>query len=120
MFSVATPYMRLFDPQSQRDKYINNIQKQCIYKIENSNLSWTNYTEKTASIFYSSGCIPIRSVLKIKVNKTKKRCEEIIFNAFESLRNNEKQPNEDSIYATINKDLTSVTMENWKNDELFN
>ena len=120
MFSVATPYMRLFDPQSHRDKYINNIQKQCIYKIENSDLSWTNYTEKTASIFCSSGCIPIRSVLKIKVNKTKKRCEEIIFSAIESLRNNEKQPNEDSIYATINKDLTSVTMENWKNDELFN
>ena len=40
----------------------------------------------------------------------KKRCEETIFNAIESLRNNEKQPNEDTIYATINKELTSVTM----------
>ena len=33
------------------------------------------------------------------------------FNAFELLRNNKKQPNED---ATINKDLMSVTMEQLK------
>ena len=90
MFSVATPDIPLFDQQSQRDKYINNILKQYIYKIENSDCSRTNYTEKTASIFCSTGYVPIRSVLKIEINKTKKRCEEIIFNAIESLRNNEK------------------------------
>ena len=30
------------------------------------------------------------------------------------LRNNKKQPNGDTIYATINKDLSSVTMEKSK------
>ena len=38
--------------------------------------------------------------------------DEIIFNIIESSQNNRKEPNEDTIYATINKDLTSVTMEN--------
>ena len=38
--------------------------------------------------------------------------DEIIFNIIESLRNNKKEPNEDTRYATINKDLTSITMEN--------
>ena len=37
---------------------------------------------------------------------------ELIFSIIESLRNNEKEPNEDTRYATINKDLTLVTMEN--------
>ena len=32
--------------------------------------------------------------------------DELIFNDIESLRNNKKQPNEDAIHATINKDLT--------------
>ena len=38
--------------------------------------------------------------------------DEIIFSIIESLRNNQKEPNEDTRYATINKDLTSVAMEN--------
>ena len=56
--SVAPPDMRLFDLQSQKDKDIkikrkckNNIQKQHIYKIENSDCSWIHYTEKTTSSF---------------------------------------------------------------------
>ena len=40
--------------------------------------------------------------------------DELIFNAIESLRNNKKQPNDYTIYATINKDLRSVTMEQLK------
>ena len=40
--------------------------------------------------------------------------DELIFNAFESLRNNKKQLNEDTIYGRISKDLTSVTMEKLK------
>ena len=32
--------------------------------------------------------------------------DELIININKSLRNNKKQPNEDTIYATINKDLT--------------
>ena len=38
----------------------------------------------------------------------------LFFNAIESLRNNKKQADEDTIYATTNNDLTSVTMENVK------
>ena len=41
-----------------------------------------------------------------------KELDEIIFKIIESLRNNKKEPNEDTRCATINKDLTSVTMEN--------
>ena len=41
---------------------------------------------------------------------------EPIFNAIESLRSNKKHPNEDTIYVTINKDLTSVRIEKIKND----
>ena len=40
--------------------------------------------------------------------------DELIFNAIESLINNNKQPNDYTIYATISKDLTSVTMEQLK------
>ena len=40
--------------------------------------------------------------------------DELIFNAIKSFRNNKKQPNDYTIYATINKDLTSVTMEQLK------
>ena len=36
MFFVATLYMKRFDQQIQKDKYINNIQKRYIYMIENS------------------------------------------------------------------------------------
>ena len=49
------------------------------------------------------------------INKPKKSyggIYELIFNIIKLLRNYKKQPNEDSRYATINKDLTSVTMEN--------
>ena len=38
--------------------------------------------------------------------------DELISNIIESLRNNKKEPNEDSRCAAINKDLTSVIMEN--------
>ena len=46
----------------------------------------------------SSGCIPIRNALKLKINKTKKiyQLDEIIFNAPESLRNKQKQLNENA------------------------
>ena len=37
--------------------------------------------------------------------------DKFIFNAIQSLRHKKRQPNEDTIYATINKNLTSVTME---------
>ena len=40
--------------------------------------------------------------------------DKLISNAIESLRNNKKQPKVDTVYATINKDLTSVTMEQSK------
>ena len=40
--------------------------------------------------------------------------DERIFNTIESLRSNKKPPNDYTIYATINKDLTSVTMEQLK------
>ena len=40
--------------------------------------------------------------------------DELTFNAIELLRNNKRQPNDYTIYATINKDLTSVTMEQLK------
>ena len=36
IFSVATPNMKIFDQQSQKDNYINSIQKQYIYIVENS------------------------------------------------------------------------------------
>ena len=36
IFSVATPNMQMVDQQSQKDKYINSIQKQYIYIVENS------------------------------------------------------------------------------------
>ena len=124
IFSVATPNMQIFDQQSQKDKYINSIQKQCIYIIENSDCFWTHYTEKTASIicYYecsfryqktcpynllsqsivglpvsrrkrpldktesfhcSSGGIPIRNVLKLKINETKKNYLAIRWNYFQ-------------------------------------
>ena len=124
IFSVATPNLQIVDQQSQKDKYINNIQKQCIYIIENSDSFWTYYTEKTASIicYYecsfryqktcsynllsqsivglpgsrrkhlldktesfhcSSGCIPIRDVLKLKINKTKKNYLAVRWNYFQ-------------------------------------
>ena len=56
IFSVATPNLQIVDQQSQKDKYINNIQKQCIYIIENSDSFWTYYTEKTASIICYYEC----------------------------------------------------------------
>ena len=37
-----------------------------------------------------------------------KQLDELIFNSIESLGNNKKQPNENTIYATSNKDLTSI------------
>ena len=37
---------------------------------------------------------------------------ELIFNIIESLRNNKKEPNEDTTYTTINKNLTSITIKN--------
>ena len=40
--------------------------------------------------------------------------DELIINTNKSLRNNKKQPNEDTIYGTINKDLTWVTIEKLK------
>ena len=41
--------------------------------------------------------------------------DELIFHAIESLRNNKKkQANDDTIYTTINKDLTPVTTEQLK------
>ena len=40
--------------------------------------------------------------------------DELIFNTIEALRNNKNQSSEDTTYATINKDLTSVTMEKFK------
>ena len=63
--------------------------------------------DKTGSFRYSSGCISIRNVLKLRINKTKKSygaIRWIIFNAMKSLRNSQKQPNED----------TPVTMEKLK------
>ena len=33
-----------------------------------------------------------------------------IYNAIESLKNNKEQPNEDTIYATTNKNITSATL----------
>ena len=42
--------------------------------------------------------------------------DELIFNTTESLRNNKNQPNGDTTYASINKDLTSDTMKNLKNN----
>ena len=124
IFSVATPNMQIVDQQSQKDKYINSIQKQNIYIIENSYCFWTYYTEKTASIIFyyegscryqktcsynllsqsivglpvsrrkhpldktelfhcSSGCIPIRNVLKLKINKTKNDYLAIRWNYFQ-------------------------------------
>ena len=38
--------------------------------------------------------------------------DELIFSIIESLRNNEKESNDYTTYATIYKDLTLVTMEN--------
>ena len=46
---MATPDMQILDQQSQKDKYINNIQKQYIYMIEKCDCSWAHYTEKNAS-----------------------------------------------------------------------
>ena len=43
-----------------------------------------------------------------------KQLDGLIFNTIEALRNNKSQPSEDTTYATINKDLTSVTMEKFK------
>ena len=124
IFSVATPNMQMVDQQSQKDKYINSIQKQYIYIVENSDYFWTYYTEKTASIicYYecsfryqktcsynllsqsivglpassrkhpldktelfhcSGGCIPIRNVLKLKINKKKKNYLAIRWNYFQ-------------------------------------
>ena len=40
--------------------------------------------------------------------------DELISNAIGSLKNSQKQPNEDTVYAIINKDLTSFTMEKLK------
>ena len=37
--------------------------------------------------------------------------DELIFNIIESLRNNKKEPNEDTRYAATNENLTSVTIE---------
>ena len=45
---------------------------------------------KTESFHCSSGCIPIRNVLKLRVNKRKRaidQLDESIFKAIESLRN---------------------------------
>ena len=55
---MATPDMQIFDRQIQSDKYINNIQKQYIYMIKNSDCFWTHYTEKTASVFATMNVPP--------------------------------------------------------------
>lgn len=39
-----------------------------------------------------------------------KQLDEFTYNAIESLKNNKEQPNEETIYATTNKNITSITM----------
>ena len=48
----------------------------------------------------------------IKRKRAKEELDELIFNIIESLINNKKEPNEDTKYTTINKDLTLITVEN--------
>ena len=50
----------------------------------------------------------------MKQRKAIEQLDKIIFNVIQSLRNNIKQPNEDTIHTTIKKGLTSVTMEKLK------
>ena len=40
--------------------------------------------------------------------------DKLIFITIESLRNNKKQPNEDTIYTIISKELSSITKEQLK------
>ena len=47
----------------------------------------------------------------MKQKRTMEELDELIFNITESLGNNRKEPNEDTRYATISKNLTSITIE---------
>ena len=59
MFPVATPDTQLFAISTSKatEKNSNNLQKQQIYKIENSGCAWTHNIEKTKLICYYCECL---------------------------------------------------------------
>ena len=59
MFPVSTPDTQLFAITTSRatGKNSNNLQRQSIYKIQNSECAWTYTIEKTKSICYYCECL---------------------------------------------------------------
>ena len=59
MFSVATPDTQLFALSTSKatEKNLNNLQKQEIYMIENSECAWTHPIQKTKSICFCCECL---------------------------------------------------------------
>ena len=59
MFSVATPDMQLFAISTSKvtEENLNNLLKQEIYKIQNSECAWTHPIEKTKSICNCCKCL---------------------------------------------------------------
>ena len=66
MFSVATPDTQLFAISTSKatEKNLNNLQKQEIYMIENSECAWAHPIQKTKLICYCCECLS-------EYNKTK-------------------------------------------------
>ena len=66
MFLVAAPDTKLFAISISKatEQNSNNLQKQYIYKIENSVCAWTHTIEKTKSVCYYCECLS-------RYNKTK-------------------------------------------------
>ena len=67
MFSVATPDTQLFAISTSKitEENLNNLLKQEIYKIENSECAWTHPIEKTKSICYCCKCLSGYNKIKL-------------------------------------------------------